>query len=266
VLGTVSDAWAKGDGAIAQNATSLREHLNRRIVAPSSGLDPGLLDKAATTIRSIWDMVRGSFNGAPKFPNPVVQDVLWRAWKRTGDESYRDAVLATLTYLCQGGIYDHVGGGFARYSVDAQWLVPHFEKMLYDNGQLLTLLSDAYHETHQPLFRRRIDETIGWLVREMQMPGGGFASSLDADTEHEEGLTYVWPWGELQHALGSEFRSFASIYGASPGGNFEGSNILNRLAPASLEWLGEEQEDELLALRQRLLGRRNQRPQPGRDD
>ena len=121
------------------------------------------------------------------------------------------AVLTTLTYLCQGGIYDHVGGGFARYSVDAAWLVPHFEKMLYDNGQLLSLLSYAYHETMRPLFRHRIDETVGWLLREMQLPGGGFASSLDADTEHEEGLTYVWSWDELQEALGADFEIFAQI-------------------------------------------------------
>ena len=266
VLGAVSDAWAKGDGAITQNATSLREHLNRKVAPPPARLDPGILDKASATIRSIWDMARGSFNGAPKFPNPVVQDVLWRAWKRTGEESYRDAVLTTLTYLCQGGIYDHVGGGFARYSVDAQWLVPHFEKMLYDNGQLLSLLSDAYHERRQPLFRQRIDETVGWLVREMQLPGGGFASSLDADTEHEEGLTYVWPWEELIDVLGANLYPFSSVYSASPGGNFESSNILHRLAPDSLAWLGEETEAELGRLRAQLLSRRNDGPQPGRDN
>jgi uncharacterized protein YyaL (SSP411 family) len=266
VQGAVSDAWVKGDGAIAQNASSLREHLNRRVAPPAGGIDPKILDRASDTIRSIWDMSRGSFNGAPKFPNPVVQDVLWRAWKRTGEESYRDAVLTTLTYLSQGGNYDHVGGRFARYSVDAQWLVPHFEKMLYDNSQLLSLLSFAWHETKQPLFRVRIDETVDWLLREMRMPAGGFASSLDADTEHEEGLTYIWPWEELRDVLGAELHPLSMIYGASPGGNFESSNILNRLAPDAIAWLGDEKEAELRDLRLKLLSRRNDGPQPDRDD
>jgi uncharacterized protein YyaL (SSP411 family) len=137
--------------------------------------------------------------------------------------------------------------------------------MLYDNGQLLSLLSDAYHETRQPLFRQRIDETVGWLMREMQLPGGGFASSLDADTEHEEGLTYVWPWEELIDVLGANLYPFSSVYSASPGGNFESSNILHRLAPDSLAWLGEETEAELGRLRAQLLSRRNDGPQPGRD-
>jgi uncharacterized protein YyaL (SSP411 family) len=266
VLGAVSGAWTSGDAAITSNAASLREHLNRPVQPPAGSLDPAILDAASKTILSIWDPVRGSFNGAPKFPNPVVQEALWRAYRRTDDGQYHDAVVNTLTYLCQGGIYDHVGGGFARYSVDAQWLVPHFEKMLYDNGQLLSLLSYAYAETKQPLFRMRIDETVGWLIREMRMLGGGFASSFDADTEHEEGLTYVWSSGELREALGEDFQTFAPLYDVSAAGNWEGNIILNRLAANSREWLGEEREAELQRLRSTLLSRRNKRPQPGRDD
>jgi uncharacterized protein YyaL (SSP411 family) len=266
VLGAVSGAWESGDAAIATNASQLREHLNRPVASPAGSLDPSILDAASKTILSIWDPVRGSFNGAPKFPNPVVQDVLWRAYRRTGDTQYRDAVVNTLTYLCQGGIYDHVGGGFARYSVDAEWLVPHFEKMLYDNGQLLSLLAFAYADTNQPLFRMRIDETVDWLVREMQLPGGGFASSLDADTDHEEGLTYVWSEAELREALGQNFEAFASVYDVTPHGNWEGHTILNRLAPDARPWLGETREKELSQLRSRLLGRRDKRAQPGRDD
>ncbi len=255
------------DDAVTKNAAALREHLNQ----PGGDRLPArrtraLLDSAARTIASVWDFDRGSFRGAPKFPNPVVLELLWRAYRRSGDAQYRDAVIVTLTHLCQGGIYDHVGGGFARYSVDAEWLVPHFEKMLYDNGLLLSMLSLAQHEAPQPLFRMRIDETVGWLVREMQLPGGGFAASLDADTDHEEGLTYVWSVDELREALGDRFPEFAEIYDASPGGNWEGSIILNRLRPEARDWLGDEQEAELAELRAMLLSRRNKRPQPARDD
>ncbi len=266
MLGAVSAAWSSGDEAVTKNVASLRAHLNQPVAPPSDAPAPGLLDNAVQTILSIWDRERGSFQGAPKFPNPIVLEVLWRASRRTGDPHAHAAVLRTLTYLCQGGIYDHVGGGFARYSVDAAWLVPHFEKMLYDNGQLLSVLSYAYQETERPLFRMRIDETVGWLIREMQLPGGGFASSLDADTDHEEGLTYVWSWSELKEALGSEFDMFARFYGIRPEGNWEGGNILNRLDQGSREWLGEIEEQHLSYLRQMLLSRRNDRPQPGRDD
>ena len=267
ILGAVSAAWTAQDEAVTRNAAALREHLNRPVIAATGGRpDARLLDQAAGTILSIWDRERGSFQGAPKFPNPLVLDVLWRAFRRNGDNEAHAAVLRTLTYLCQGGIYDHVGGGFARYSVDAQWLVPHFEKMLYDNGQLLSLLSYAYHETMRPLFRIRIDETVGWLLREMRHPGGGFASSQDADTEHEEGLTYVWSVPELQQVLGSDFDMFSNTYGVTDQGNWEGHNILNRLSPTAREWLGEAEEEALRAMREKLLRRRNHRAQPSRDD
>jgi len=266
ILAAVANAWRDGDDAVTKNVAALRTHLNQPVAPPSEGPGPLMLDQAADTILEIWDRERGSFQGAPKFPNPLVLDLLWRCYRRNNDPQAHAAVLRTLTYLCQGGIYDHVGGGFARYSVDAQWLVPHFEKMLYDNGQLLSILSYAHLETGRPLFRARIDETVSWLLREMQLPGGGFASSLDADTNHEEGLTYVWSWDDLQEALGADFESFARAYGVTPGGNFEGANILNRLDATAREWLGEDEEHHFAALRDRLLERRNLRPQPGRDD
>lgn len=266
IVAAVSGAWREGDEAVVKNVAALRAHLTKPVSAPTDLPDPNALDDAAQTILSAWDRERGSFQGAPKFPNPLVLDVLWRSFRRTGDPLAHAAVLRTLTYLCQGGIYDHVGGGFARYSVDVQWLVPHFEKMLYDNGQLLSMLSYAYAETGRPLFRSRIDETVSWLLREMQLPGGGFASSLDADTDHEEGQTYVWSFDELRQALGADFGFFARTYGVTPAGNFEGANILNRLDPTSREWLGEDEEHQLARLREHLLEQRNRRPQPGRDD
>lgn len=270
ILRAVSDAWRKQDPAILQNAAALTSHLKRTgdstHVRAAGVSDPKLLDEAAKKILAIWDMERGSFKGAPKFPNPVVMEMLWRAWLRTGDTAYRSAVLNTLTFLSQGGIYDHVGGGFARYSVDARWLVPHFEKMLYDNGLLLSALAYAHRETRGALFRDRIDETVAWLTREMQLPGGGLASSLDADTDHEEGLTYVWTRDELAAALKDDLPSFASVYDASSGGNWEGKIILNRLAHPSKGWLGAEKEAGLRAARASLLQIRDRRPQPGRDD
>jgi uncharacterized protein len=266
ILGGVSAAWQSGDAAISTNAMALRQHLNRRLETATDAPQPMLLDEAAKSILSVWDMQAGSFKGAPKFPNPVAMNALWRAGVRTGEAAYRTAVLTTLMALCQGGIFDHVGGGFARYATDSAWLVPHFEKMLYDNGLLLSALAYAYRGTGEPLFRDRIDETVNWLVREMQHPGGGFASSLDADTEHEEGLTYVWSWAELESELGSELPDFARIYDAPPQGNWEGKIILNRLAGPARDWLGDAEEGRLREIRAHLLRKRNQRPQPARDD
>ena len=266
VLSGVSAAWTSGDGAVAKNAAALTDHLNQAVTPSAEKPEIGLLDAAARTILSVWDSARGSFNGAPKFPNPVVLEALWRAYRRSGDAAFREAVVNTLTYLCQGGIYDHVGGGFARYSVDAQWLVPHFEKMLYDNALLLRMLSLAHCEVSSALFRVRIDETVDWLLREMRHPHGGFAASLDADTDHEEGLTYIWTADELREALGDGYDAFAAVYDVTPGGNWEGRTILNRLAPASLGWLSDAREAALQGQRNELLSRRNKRTQPDRDD
>ncbi len=266
VLSGISAAWTSGDQAVTQNAKALRDHLNQPVVTSGEIPEPSYLDSAARTILSVWDLDRGSFKGAPKFPNPVVMDVLWRAFRRTGDDDFRRAVTVTLTHLCQGGIYDHVGGGFARYSVDAQWLVPHFEKMLYDNALLLRALSIAHFETPSPLFRARIDETVAWLMREMQHPHGGLAASLDADTDHEEGLTYTWTAAETREILGPDFTLFADIYDISDGGNWEGRSIPNRLSARSREWLGEELETLLARARKTLLEHRDRRPQPARDD
>jgi uncharacterized protein YyaL (SSP411 family) len=267
ILAAVSATWKSGDAAIAQNAAALRAHLQQEN-SPAAGpaAEVGAIDRAATTLLSAWDLAGGSFRGAPKFPNPVVLDTLWRSWLRTDDERFRTAVLATLTSLCQGGIYDHLAGGFARYAVDAGWKVPHFEKMLYDNGLILSALSYAFRDTASPLFRIRIVETVGWLTREMQMPSGAFASSLDADTEHEEGLTSIWSWSELSEILGPDLQDFAAIYDASPDGNWEGRIVLNRMQPAAREWLGDAREATLAHLRSRLLARRAKRPQPARDD
>ena len=180
------------------NALNEREHERRR--SPTSS-DAALADLTTRMVSAV-DMRRGGLSGAPKFPQWSFFWLLWRGAIRYGDETAQRAVDVTLTNICQGGIYDHLGGGFARYSVDERWLVPHFEKMLYDNALLIDLLCEAYRETGNELYARRIEETVAWLQREMIAEGGGFAASLDADSEGEEGKFYVWTKAEIVEVLG----------------------------------------------------------------
>jgi uncharacterized protein YyaL (SSP411 family) len=181
------------------------------------------------------------------------------------DKRYYGAVELSLARMCEGGIYDHLGGGFSRYSVDDRWLVPHFEKMLYDNALLLELLGVAYQRSNNQLFRTRAHETVAWLTREMTTGEGAFCASLDADSEGEEGKFYVWSLAEINAVLGSQDDAayFAAHYDVSPEGNFEGHNILNRLKhlPRSIE-----DEKRLAPMREKLLAARARRVRPGLDD
>jgi uncharacterized protein len=222
------------------------------------------LDHAARQLGGLIDPVNGGTRGAPKFPQAALFECLWRAGLRTGEARYFAAVEITLDHICEGGIYDHLGGGFARYSVDERWLVPHFEKMLYDNAQLLELLAIAYRHTGKDLYRRRADETVGWLEREMTTEQGAFSASLDADSEGEEGKFYVWSYDEVIRQLGIEDGEFfARHYDVTPAGNFEGHNILNRLKPLPRS---DADEARLAALREKLLSVRALRVRPGLDD
>ena len=205
------------------------------------------LDQLASRFLGLFDSEHGGIRGAPKFPQASILEYLWRAGERTGDERYFEAVELTLARMCEGGIYDHLGGGFSRYSVDERWLVPHFEKMLYDNAQLLELLALAHARSGNTLFRVRAQETVEWLAREMTTAGGAFASSLDADSEGEEGKFYVWSSQEIDELLGtSDAAFFAAHYDVTDAGNFEGHNILNRLNPLPRS---HEDEERLKALR-----------------
>jgi uncharacterized protein YyaL (SSP411 family) len=222
------------------------------------------LDNAALQLGGLIDPVNGGTRGAPKFPQAALFELLWRAGLRTGQERFFAAVEITLDRICEGGIYDHLGGGFSRYSVDERWLTPHFEKMLYDNAQLLELLAVAYRKTGKPLYRQRAGETVAWLKREMTSGEGAFAASLDADSEGEEGKFYVWSYDEVMRELGVEDGEFfARHYDVTPAGNFEGHNILNRLKPQPRT---DEDETRLAALRGKLLAARGARIRPGLDD
>jgi len=222
------------------------------------------LDRAAQQIGGMIDPVHGGLRGAPKFPQPMVLEFLWRAGQRTGDARYFATVELTLEHICQGGIYDHLGGGFSRYSVDERWLVPHFEKMLYDNALLLELLALAYQRSGRDLFRARARETVEWLAHEMTTEQGAFCASLDADSEGEEGKFYVWSLAEITDILGpGDAESFAAHYDATPQGNFEGHIIINRLNDLQREM---DDEARLAPMRQKLLAARGKRVRPGLDD
>ena len=265
VLEAMSNAYAQDRDKVAKNVAVLREAL-QRLGRPERGgpIAPEQLDRIAERLLREVDQIHGGIGTAPKFPQTGILELLWRAWKRSGQAPYRDAVVTALDAMCQGGIYDHLGGGFARYSTDARWLVPHFEKMLYDNAELVDLLTLVWQETKSPLYRERIKETVDWVSHEMLTQDGGFASSLDADSEHEEGKFYVWSETEIDAVLGERAALFKHYYDVTGAGNWEGQNILNRLnTPA----LGDtETERELAHCRALLLRARAGRIRPGLDD
>jgi hypothetical protein len=278
ILREVARLFREEPKKIEQNRASLLARLADK-ARPADKVTIGVseLDAAAQQVGNMFDPVNGGLRGAPKFPQPAILEMLWRAGARTGDARFFETVEHSLDRMCEGGIYDHLGGGFSRYSVDERWLVPHFEKMLYDNAQLLELLALAYQRSGKELFRQRARETVEWLAREMTTPEGAFAASLDADSEGEEGKFYVWSLAEIEQALGPDAADFAVQYDVTAAGNFEGHNILNRLnhLPRSIgegSQIGAESQRSkddaarFSMLRGKLLEYREKRVQPGLDD
>jgi uncharacterized protein YyaL (SSP411 family) len=265
LLRRVAEIYRGEQDAVRHNVDALRQGLQR--LSQSSAGEPvtvPILNEAARSLLQQVDATYGGIGPAPKFPNAPVIKLLWRAYKRTGQAPYRDAVLLTLTRMCQGGIYDHLGGGFARYSTDQYWLAPHFEKMLYDNAQLIDLLVEAWLETRNPLYAARARETVAWALREMIAEGGGFAATQDADSEGEEGRFYVWSEAEIDSLLGAESARFKAEYDVSAAGNWEGHTILNR---SRREGLAESDTERALArARAILFAAREKRVKPGWDD
>jgi uncharacterized protein YyaL (SSP411 family) len=265
LLREVERIFRENPQGVEQNRSALMARLSEH--ARPAGrvvIGEGELNRLASQIAGMIDPVHGGMRGAPKFPQPMMLEFLWRAGLRTHDERYFALVELSLARMAEGGIYDHLGGGFSRYSVDERWLVPHFEKMLYDNAQLLELLALAQAHSGNALFGARARETVDWLAREMTTQGGAFCASLDADSEGEEGKFYVWSALEIEEVLGNEDAAFfAGHYDVTPKGNFEGHNILNRLKhlPRSME-----DEARLSAMRSALLEARAKRVRPGLDD
>jgi uncharacterized protein YyaL (SSP411 family) len=265
VLREVARLFRDEPDKIAQNRAALLANLAQKarpegkvVIAEKE------LDAAARQIGNMFDPVNGGLRGAPKFPQPAILEMLWRAGLRSGDARFFEVVEHSLERMCEGGIYDHLGGGFSRYSVDERWLVPHFEKMLYDNAQLLELLALAWQRSGKPLFAERARETVGWLRREMTTSDGAFCASLDADSEGEEGKFYVWSKNEIIELVGPEAAEFfARHYDVTDEGNFEGHNILNRLDDGSRS---ADDDARLVALRAILLDARTARVRPGLDD
>jgi uncharacterized protein len=265
VLEEVARLFREEPNKIEQNRAALLAQLANK-ARPEGKVVIGLneLDNIAKQVGNMFDTVHGGLRGAPKFPQPAILELLWRAGLRSNDPRFFDAVEHSLARMSEGGIYDHLGGGYARYSVDEKWLVPHFEKMLYDNAQLLELLALAYQRSGNLLFAQRARETVRWLKREMTTKEGAFAASLDADSEGEEGKFYVWSKNEIIELIGPEAGEFfAHHYDVTDNGNFEGHNILNRLQPVER---GEAEEARLKALRDILLDARAGRVRPGLDD
>jgi uncharacterized protein YyaL (SSP411 family) len=274
VLREVARIFRDEPGKVTKNRNALVARLAERAHAANpANLGIAELDEAATSIARATDPVNGGLRGAPKFPQGAMLEFLWRAGARSGDARFFTTTALALTRMSQGGIYDHLGGGYARYSTDDRWLVPHFEKMLYDNAQILDLLALDFSRSQNPLYRQRAVETVGWLQREMRTAEGGFASSLDADSEGEEGKFYVWSLEQVRqtlgpadiapYAAGDSAAFFAAEYDVSAAGNFEGHNILNRLnglpdVPP--------QSERLAMLRSMLQHERDKRIRPGLDD
>ncbi|MDT8387712.1 MAG: thioredoxin domain-containing protein [Thiogranum sp.] len=276
----VSDFYAEHVDELEQQNRSLIDFMtsmNRAEVAMENELNAMPLDVARQQLEQQFDAKYGGFGGAPKFPHPTSLERLLRHWAATAmdgnpDQRALDMTLFSLDRMALGGMYDQIGGGFCRYSVDAEWMIPHFEKMLYDNGPLLSLYSEAWAATGTPLYRQVVEQTADWVMRELQAPEGGYYSSLDADSEGEEGKFYVWTRAELQALLNErEYQVAARRFGFSRAPNFEGqwqAHIQDSIDSISreLQIPAAEVEQLLEAARGKLFAAREQRVRPGRDD
>ncbi|NOZ21884.1 MAG: thioredoxin domain-containing protein [Planctomycetes bacterium] len=274
VLLSVAQVYREKRGEIEQRAGRLRGALSKLggSAAGKGALTGKPIEQAVRELAGEFDPAWGGFGQAPKFPQASVIRLLLRHHKRTGDEEALRMATVTLDRMACGGIYDHLGGGFHRYSTDREWLVPHFEKMLYDNAQLAAVYLDAYQLTGKPLYRRVAKETLDYVLRDMTDESGGFHSTRDADSEGEEGKYYVWDCEEALGILGEEDGAlFCEYYGVTESGNFEGRSILH--VPLSIKKFAKKRgkgeaavQSRLDHMRRRLLTVRDERVAPGKDD
>jgi uncharacterized protein len=268
VLAAVADAYRTRRDEIEQQAELLATHLQAQLGAPPGDREPERrqLDAAVARIDASFDPVHGGFGGAPKFPPPMTLEFLLRAWRRTDDAATLEMVTRTLDAMADGGIHDQLAGGFARYSTDAHWLVPHFEKMLYDNALLAHAYLEGYRATRNQRFADVARSTLDFMLAELRTDDGGFASALDADSEGVEGRFYAWSHDELSAVLADagldadERQAVSAAWGVTTEGNWEGTNVLHRPA-------GHSARPELLArASSALLAARSLRTRPARDD
>jgi uncharacterized protein YyaL (SSP411 family) len=274
ILLSVARAYREKRPVLQKDAETITAELRKMdaLAAGQSRLDPAMLDEAASVLAANYDSRNGGFGHAPKFPPSMALSFLMRSYRRNGNPQSLDMVNQTLTNMAAGGMYDQLGGGFHRYSVDAEWLVPHFEKMLYDNALLSRAYLDGYLLTKNDSYRRVAEQILDYALRDMTSPEGGFYSSQDADSEGKEGAFFVWTADEVISILGEdEGELFCGYYGITAEGNFEGKNILHVPRPAGLvARLNHVGEDELLEIiqkgKQKLFRVREMRARPGRDE
>jgi uncharacterized protein len=269
VLGAVASAWKERRADVLAQGQQVVAHIEQssRLAGTADPLTPTIAGNAWDTLRTAFDPEWGGFGGAPKFPQPMTLEFLLRQHAR-GEKGALPMVTRTLDRMLTGGIYDQLGGGFHRYATDGRWLIPHFEKMLYDNAQLIRLYARAWQVTAQPAYRRVVAETVAYLIRELRHPEGGFFSSQDADSEGVEGKFFVWSFDELAELASP---AVAAWFGALPEGNWEGHNILwTPRSPATVaEPFGLSAEDLMVQVnegRRALFEAREQRVRPATDD
>ena len=272
IVRQLAQAWKEKRGDVEAAAENFVHSLQKtETVITASKLDRSVLDEAAVNLLTMADPVNGGFGSAPKFPNAANLSFLLRYSKLSGISKFQEFVLKTLTRMAKGGIYDQIGGGFHRYSTDSRWLVPHFEKMLYDNALLPVVYAEAYQVTRDEKYLEVVNETLRYVMREMTSPEGGFYSAQDADSEGEEGKYYVWKKRQIQEILGDDSDIFCLCYDVTDGGNFEGNTILNNsINLSSAAFHSGKTEPEVKAVvkrsKTRLLAERTKRIHPGRDD
>ncbi len=261
VLGALDEAWRTREDEVRASGTHIATSLADALRSPTPyAVEPGALSAAVDVLARQFDHVAGGFGGAPKFPPSMVLEFLLRHHARTGEATSLEMATRTLQAMARSGMYDQLAGGFARYAVDARWVVPHFEKMLYDNALLLRACTTWWKVTRDPLAERIVRETATFLVRDLGTPEGGFASSLDADADGVEGLTYAWTRPQLREVLGDDAERAAELLVVTEEGTFEhgASTLQLPVDPEDQEWFER--------VRSRLLAARAERPQPGRDD
>ena len=268
----LSQSWKEKPSDIEKAADNFMNSLQKleQVTTPSK-IEKSILDEAAVNLLQVADITYGGFGQAPKFPNASNLSFMLRYWKLSGISKFKDFVLLTLKKMAKGGMFDQIGGGFHRYSTDARWLVPHFEKMLYDNALLPIVYSEAYQITKDNFFANIVKKTLDYVIREMTSSYGTFFSAQDADTEGEEGQTFVWNKNEIEQILENDSELFCIYYDITDGGNFEGKTILaNNIKTSALAFkfgiTEDEVKEKITKCSQLLLSVRNKRVQPGKDD